>query len=101
VAQPKIQFLAFEGCPLADAARQALDDAIASLNLSPYEVIDILDPDTPDDLKLWGSPTILINGRDVAGGRQGSGVGCRVYPGPSKVPDARAIIDCIRRETAS
>ena len=98
MAEPKIQFLFFDGCPLAAAAKQALEDAIVSLNLT-YEVIDILDPDTPDDLRNWASPTILINGRDVAGGKQGSGLGCRVYPGPSKVPDARAIIDCIRRET--
>ena len=100
MAELKIQFLAFDGCPLADAARRSLDDAMASLNLSSYEVIDILDPDAPEDLKGWGSPTILINGKDVAGGNQGDGVGCRVYPGPSKVPEAQAIVECIRREAA-
>lgn len=101
VAELKIQFLAFDGCPLADAAKRALDDAMASLNLSSYEVVDILGPNTPDNLRGWGSPTILINGKDVAGHDQGDGVGCRVYPGPSKVPDARTIIDCIEREAAS
>jgi len=101
VGELKIQFLAFEGCPLADAARRTLDDALASLNLSSYEVIDLLGPDTPEDLRGWGSPTILINGRDVTGGDQGGGVSCRVYPGPSKVPDARMIIERIRREAAN
>ena len=98
VTGPKIQFLAFDGCPLADPARKALDEALALLNLSGYEVIDILDPHTSEDLKRWGSPTILVNGRDVTGGKQGDSVGCRVYSGPDRVPDASSIADCIRRE---
>lgn len=98
---PKIQFLAFDGCPLAEAARRALDEAIASLKLGSYEVVDILDPETPEELRNWGSPTILVNGRDVTGNRPGDSVGCRVYSGPSGVPDARTIIDCISRESAS
>jgi len=99
MAKPKIQFLAFPGCPLASAARQALEDAIAQLNLGSYEDVDILDPAAPQDLKGWGSPTILINGKDVTGGKQGDGVGCRVYSGPSKVPDVGTIIAVIRRES--
>lgn len=73
---------------------------MASLALNTYEDVDILDPETPDELRNWGSPTILINGRDVTGGTRGNNVGCRVYAGPSKVPDAQTIADCIRREIA-
>jgi len=101
MADPKIQFLAFDGCPLAEAAKDALDEAMSSLGLRSYEVIDILDANTPDDLRNWGSPTILINGRDVTGGKPGNSPGCRVYAGPSKVPDARTIVDFIQRETST
>lgn len=94
---PKIQFLAFEGCPLAVPARKALDEAMATLKMSGYEVIDILDPAVPEELRNWGSPTILVNGQDVTGGKQGDSVGCRVYPGPDKVPEASSIADCIIR----
>jgi hypothetical protein len=101
VADIKIQFLAFDGCPFAEAARHALDEAMASLGLRSYEVVDILDPDTPDSLRNWGSPTILVNGHDVSGGKQGNNVGCRLYAGPLRVPDSQAITDCLRREIAS
>ena len=97
---PKIQLLVFEGCPLADAAKRTLDEVVASLNLGAYEVIDILAPETSETLKKWGSPTILVNGHDVAGGVPGDSVGCRVYAGPDRVPDSDTIIGCIRREWA-
>ena len=100
VTTPKVQLLVFDGCPLADAAKQALDEAAAALNLGSYEVIDILDPETPETLKRWASPTILVNGRDVTGGVAGDSVGCRVYGGPDRVPDTETIISCIRRERA-
>lgn len=54
MAKLTIQLLAFNGCPLADAARQALDDAMAALNLGSYEVVEILDPDTPEEMKNLG-----------------------------------------------
>ena len=101
MANLRIQFLAFDGCPLAEAARHELDVAMASLGLRSYEVIDIRDPDTPDNLSNWGSPTILVNGRDVTGGKPGNGVGCRVYDGPLKVPNSQTIAECLRREVAS
>ena len=37
------------------------------------------DERTPEPLRLWGFPTILINGVDVGGGRP-SGSSCRLYP---------------------
>jgi len=100
MANLRIQFLAFDGCPLAEAAKKSLDEAVGPLGLGSYEVIDILDPNTPDELKNWGSPTILVNGRDVTGGKPGNNVGCRVYPGPLKVPDSMTIAKVLREEAA-
>ncbi len=89
----KIQFLSFEGCPLADAARDQLDQALNARGFNEkYEEIDIMDPDTTEDLRSWGSPTILVNGLDVTGFPKGDSVGCRIYPGPERVPNSNEII---------
>jgi hypothetical protein len=96
-AQLSIQLLVFEGCPLANAAREALRQALAELGISAFEEIDLLDPSTPEDLRGWGSPTILVNGRDVAGLTRGDNLGCRVYPGPDRVPSAATLVRSIRK----
>ena len=90
-----IQFLAFSGCPLADPARDNLKSALSSCEVSSYEEIDILDPASPEDLRGWGSPTILVNGVDVTGQPKGNSVSCRVYNTPGGVPDVQCIIDCV------
>ena len=43
-----IQLLAFDGCPLADAARVKLEQALSDCEVSGYEEIDFLGPDTPN-----------------------------------------------------
>ena len=92
-----IQFLAFSGCPLADPARENLKTALSSCGVSSYEDIDILDPTSPEDLRGWGSPTILVDGVDVTGHPKGDSVSCRVYNTPGGVPDVQCIIDCLER----
>ncbi len=94
----RIQFLMFEGCPLADAAREQLEAALAELGIDDYEEIDLQAPDTPESLRGWGSPTILIDGADVTGQPKGESLSCRVYDGPERVPNAkdiaRAVASC-------
>lgn len=79
-----VRLLVFAGCPLAAAARQALEQALGE--------IDLLAPETAEELRGWGSPTILIDGEDVAGQPKGNEIGCRVYPGPTKVPSVATIV---------
>ena len=95
--QLNIQFLVFDGCPLADAARQSLEAAVKAMGIGGYEEIDLLDLATPESLRVWGSPTILVNDRDVCGSDPGDGVGCRVYPGLERVPSAADIAAFIKR----
>lgn len=97
VAQPKIQLLVFDGCPLADAARNSLRAALESLGLQGFEEIDILDANAPADLRAWGSPTILVDGHDVAGAGKGEAIGCRVYDGPGRVPTPEDIAAAVRK----
>lgn len=74
-----LQLLTFPGCPNAAAARAVVKQALDSLGLDiPIEEVDVTASDTPLQLKRWGSPTILVDGRDVAQGEP-SGASCRVY----------------------
>ena len=95
-----VQFLAFDGCPLADAARANLEQALADCGISGYEEVDILGPDTPDDLPGWGSPTILVNGVDVSGQPKGNSISCRIYSGPGRVPEPASIVASIESAQA-
>jgi hypothetical protein len=82
-----VQLLFFPGCPLVDLARCQLARALSTL-ASPPEVteLDVTSDSTPPHLRSWGSPTILVDGVDVAGGVP-SGNSCRLYPGS---PDSGA-----------
>ena len=88
----EVQFLVFSGCPLADPARDNLKKALAECGKSDFEEIDTLGPASPEELRDWGSPTILVNGLDVTGLPKGNSVGCRVYPFPGGVPDVQSIV---------
>ena len=92
-----VQLLFFDGCPLAEAARRSLETALAECGASDYEEIDILEPDVSDDLRGWGSPTILVNGVDVSGHPKGDSVGCRIYPGSDRVPSVTTIATNLRK----
>ncbi len=92
-----VQFLSFPGCPLERQARTELEKALAECGLDGYENIDVMAEQTAEELKSWGSPTILVNGKDVTGHQGGDGVGCRVYGGDLGVPDAQTIVDFLER----
>lgn len=95
----RIQLLTFPGCPLADAARRELESALEHCGLHDYEEIDLTGPSTPDELRAWGSPTILIDGKDVAGEEKGDGLRCRVYATAEKVPTAARVISALKGPT--
>jgi mercuric ion transport protein len=78
----KIQLLYFEGCPNVDAARTAVRDAVAAEKLElAIEEIDVEAPGAPEWARGWGSPTILIDGNDVAGQQRADSSACRLYAG--------------------
>lgn len=68
-------------CPNVSAARTQLMKAIVMAGLPPRWIEwDRSSPQTPDHARRFGSPTILVNGLDVAGehARENS-ASCRVY----------------------
>jgi hypothetical protein len=90
--------LIFDGCPLANAAREELVAALEHCRVSDYEEIDILAQETPEELRGWGSPTILVDGVDITGEPKGDSVSCRVYPGSKGVPDRAIIVERISQQ---
>ena len=77
----KVQLLFIPGCPSIDAARDALRRVLVMAGLPPsFEEVDVTAPKTAEPLRGWGSPTILVNGVDVAG-ESPAGFACRLYEG--------------------
>ena len=76
----KVQLLTFPGCPHADAAREVLERALSLSGIrASIEEVDTVAPDTPELLKGWGSPTILIDGMDIEGQSTPGTASCRLY----------------------
>ena len=78
----KVQLVYFDGCPNIAPARQVLRRALAACALSTvsFEEVDVTARGTPAHLADWGSPTILVDGKDVAGAARPMGPCCRLYP---------------------
>ena len=94
----KVQLLSFPGCPHADAAREALRRALAAAALPVnFEEIDVSAADTPEQLRRWGSPTILVDGVDLAG-EAPTGLSCRLYANDTQpgVPSDETIRRALR-----
>lgn len=80
-----IELIYFDSCPNAEAARVNLRQALETLHLPPsWQEWEQGDSSAPEHVKQYGSPTILIDGRDVTG--VGAGVAaaaCRADGAPS------------------
>ena len=101
VLERTVQFLSFEGCPLAPEALSVLESAVRQLSdrlRVEIEHIDLMAPDTADELKRWGSPTILLNEQDITGAQPGDANSCRIYPGPGGVPATHEIVAALSLE---
>lgn len=96
--RPTIELIFDSTCPNIDAARRQLRDALARAGRPPlWAEWDRAAPETPGYAKRYASPTVLVAGRDVAGGSElDAGDGCRVYPdaagGFLRAPSVDAIL---------
>ena len=65
----QIQFLTFDGCPLAPAAQEVLEKALVQCGLKGrYEVVDIFDAATPARLLAWGRASFCWLARHCSDG---------------------------------
>jgi len=93
---PKIEFIYELSCPnIADARAQlrlALEQSGLPLQWQEWEHND---PNSPDYTRRYGSPSILVNGVDVAGEPASDAASCRIYTNTQGrnrgVPDAALI----------
>ena len=64
----RIELIYFEGCPNTDPARANLRQAVSELGrIADWQEWEQSDPQVPDYVRQYGSPTVLVDGRDVTG----------------------------------
>jgi len=81
----KVELVYELGCPNVEIARARLREALASLGLAPqWHEWERADNHAPEYVRGYGSPTILVDGRDIASDAPVVGEGaCRLYADPS------------------
>ena len=79
----RVEFIYDADCPNVAAARSSLINAFTKTGVAArWREWERSAPDTPYYAKQYGSPTILVDGKDVAGLTQGgTAANCRVYVG--------------------
>lgn len=81
MSERKVDLVYFDGCPNADDARANLRAVLAA---GSWREWDLSSSETPDRFRRYGSPTVLVDGRDVTGdGGTTGGVACRADGAPS------------------
>ncbi len=94
-----VELLYFPDCPNLPAAREQLRRALEEVGRrAEWLEHDVMAPHAPAHVRGFGSPTILVDGKDVAGADPTSGGSCRVYPGSDVrgVPALAAIRAALR-----
>jgi len=78
----KIELIYARDCPNVNAARANLVRALSATRLPVrWTEWDRLSPETPSYVRGFGSPTVLVDGRDVGGisETEAAGACCRIY----------------------
>ncbi len=103
---PKVELIFDRDCPNVEAARQQLQRAFQQVG-QPVEWVEWNrnDPAAPDYARRYGSPTILVDGADVADVLPLDGAACcRVYPsddGLQGVPPVEVIAAALQKSAVS
>jgi|SRR5215471_4746875 len=99
----KIEVFYVADCPSHPAAVQLVKDVLHAEGVVAHihEVL-VADQSSARRLKFPGSPTIRVNGHDVAGpsaSMEGFALSCRLYPGSAQIglPPAELIRDAVLR----
>ena len=81
----KVEVLYVANCPWHGPAVRLVQEALATHGIAAnIDEVLVTDGGMAGELRFLGSPTIRINGRDVAGESSGAetfGLTCRIYPG--------------------
>lgn len=101
-----IELIYEHGCPGLTETRHALVAALTSLDMAPeWSEWERHDPGLPDHAQGFGSPTVLVEGRDVAGENPHGEAGCcrlyRAAQGYSRSPTADMIRNALRKNVVA
>ena len=93
---PAVELVYDSDCPNVAEARAQLLRAFAEANIQPrWQEWQGDAPDSPEHVRGYGSPTILVDGQDVAAAEKNSGASCRLYQQPGgtmrRVPSVEMI----------
>lgn len=77
----KVELLYFKGCPNISMARKSLNEAFTKADIpAQWDEVDLNEPNTPKEMMGYGSPAILVDGKDVTGTvPRGESLSCRTY----------------------
>ncbi len=83
----KIQLLYFDDCPSWQDGLKNLEMVLQELNIdTSIEIIKVLDDEDAARLKFLGSPSFLVDGRDLwHEERESYSLSCRVYSTPTGI----------------
>lgn len=103
----KVEVLYVADCPSHPAAVELVKYVLATQGVAA-DIAEILvtDERMARELEFRGSPTIRINGRDIAGNSgntEGFGLSCRLYPGSLRIglPPVDLVHRAIREATGN
>lgn len=93
----KVQILYIADCPNAALAREVVAQALSQQGVeAEVQAVLMSGESAASRNDFAGSPTILVNGRDVEPGPS-SGLACRIYAGGKGVPQLEAIVRAVER----
>jgi len=98
---PNVEFIYEQTCPFVRDARRRLIEGFRQVGLTPrWSEWEVSDPDAPEHVRGLGSPTIMIDGRDISGSpREETENCCRIYTlndEPRGVPPLEMVVDALR-----
>lgn len=99
-----VELLYFLDCPNVPAAREQLRRAFEVIGAPPtWTEVDVSSDAAPAYARGYGSPSILVDGKDVTGATAGGGSSCRIYAGSDSrgVPPLDAIVAALRSSAPS
>jgi hypothetical protein len=95
-----VELIYFNGCPNVEATRKNIEIALKNAGAeTTWQEWEQSDPAAPDYTKQYGSPTVLVDGKDVAGGpgdccARGN---CRLYPDGTGIPKPEMIQQALEK----
>ena len=94
----KVEVLYFPGCPHVDAAVAEVERALRETKISADVRQTAFSEEAAQARGFAGSPTILINGKDVEASGNGElrGLSCRIYSDGRFVPGQDSIQRALR-----